>query len=252
MDTYNLKRIIVPEDSKEFSYFLGLCASDGNVYKYSTRFEIQKRDEHVLRSIKDWSDQYGWKAKISHTKKGKYSKLSISSKILVEVLNRYGIVPAKSKIIRLVKPAHADQFLRGYFDGNGTIQLRRNGIEITFHSGSEGFLKDINEWIDQLYHVGLKTVEKHGRAWRITYYSNQSKIISEQIWKDPVIFIPRKYEKFRSFVKTVDPRIWKENELSYLRMNYRKGTDSWKQIAKYLGKSNKSVSCKISRLKLNG
>jgi len=251
MEHPNTKIIHVPEHSKEFSYFLGLCASDGNVYKYSIRIELQRRDEEVLKQIGKWADTLGWKCSVVPSKEGKYIKLSINSKILVGVFNQYGITPAKSKIIRLVKPEYPDQYLRGYFDGNGTITLRRNGMELTFHSGSEFFIHDINIWINSILGSGIKTVNKHDSIWRISYYGRQAIKLADYLWEEPILNIPRKYKIYKSYIKIRNPRFWTDDQLIYLKENYQKNTDSWKRIAKELGKSDKSVSCMIAKLKLN-
>lgn len=252
MDHPNTKRLIVPVNSKEFSYFLGLCASDGNIHQYTIRIELQRRDEEVLNKIGEWGNSLGWGCSVLPSKEGKYIKLSINSKILVGVLNQYGIVPAKSKIIRLINPDHPAQYLRGYFDGNGSITLRRNGIELTFHSGSELFVHDINELIHSSLKIDLKTVNRHDSIWRITYYGNEAIRLADYLWKEPILCISRKYNSYLSFTKKRSSRFWTDKQINYLRENYQKNTDSWKVIAKELGKSDKSVSCMISRLKLNG
>lgn len=111
-------------DSREKAYILGFIASDGSIPKSADRIdiEIHKRDKFVLSSIaKAISDDC-----VVKPVKNDHVSLSLCSQQMVkDVCRHLEITPgAKSSYVRFpnqISDSYKWDFIRGYFDGDGSI-----------------------------------------------------------------------------------------------------------------------------------
>jgi len=140
-------------DSEDKAYFLGLLYADGNVYLKRNRVQItlQNEDKYILELFAK---------KINYTGKfyqdrGRYSKMIICSKKMVQDLINLGCVPNKSLILQFPNnqqvPKHLlRHFIRGYFDGDGCATIGqvkenyRKFITCSFTS-TKMFIEKLNE-----------------------------------------------------------------------------------------------------------
>ena len=248
---FNTRNISIPENSKEFSYLLGIAYSDGSVSNRSFSLELHKNDSDVIYKLEKWLKSVGLFPKISF-RHDKYIRLRVHSVVLVEVLNRYGIMRNKTYLSESIpKAVYSDHFLRGFFDGDGGIQISKKRPNVTFYSNKEVILYQICELIEIEANIERKTIRRKSRAYSVTYYSHDAMSLLEYMYSDPIIYMDRKFTRYSNHIFVPDKRFWSEDDITYLKDNYIKQSDSWKRIAKSLGKTDKAVSCMISRLELN-
>lgn len=151
------------EWSPDMAYVLGWIYADGSIKKDLRGFEITSSDLEHLRNI---ADMLGSDLNISlyKGKKNKQTagKLYIHRPAMVKRLLEIGLTPVKSKTIVIPDTLPKEllgNFIRGYFEGDGHVGVnhhgRKNpGIRVTFASGSEKFLNELNEQLEK--NIGIK------------------------------------------------------------------------------------------------
>lgn len=127
------------------AYILGFTYADGNIYRTSLSWDIQKRDLDVLEKInKALHSNYPIREQ-----RGSSYRLRINNQILIGGALKRGLFPNKSS--RIVFPKIPKElvrhFIRGYLDGDGWIVHRtgRNEIDLGFVCGNRNFLDDIEK-----------------------------------------------------------------------------------------------------------
>ena len=145
-------------DTQEKAYWLGFLAADGCVKEknYAIQFGLKISDIETVRNFAISIGANPEKVRIIKTKATKNSNkiyeaayLVIHNKIFYTNLVKCGIVPRKSKIIRIPEFIKHDEqklyaYALGYFDGNGFLSKNKKPSG-TICSGSIGFLQDLKE-----------------------------------------------------------------------------------------------------------
>jgi len=110
------------------AYWLGLLAADGCLWSDNHGYKrvslgLKRSDKYILKQF--LIDLGCRDLKISTTKSGRYCSISISSELLFNDLAQLGLMVRKSR--RLTKNAvpknHLRHFVRGVFDGDGSISF---------------------------------------------------------------------------------------------------------------------------------
>lgn len=135
------------DDSKK-AYFLGLLYADGNIYLKRKRVQIClcNEDSYILA---EFGKALGYDG-IFYSDRGRYTSLSLDSEKLSSDLIRLGCTPRKSLTLKFPSEDQVPEyllshFIRGYFDGDGSIYFRErtsNFKQISLTS-TEEFLKGI-------------------------------------------------------------------------------------------------------------
>lgn len=114
-------------NSPEKAYFLGFLYADGNIYmkKHRVQILLHQQDEHILKLFASLVGHTG----TLYTERGIHKRLTITSKQMCQDLIFHGCVPRKSLILEFPKTVSNEllpHFVRGFFDGDGSIYLGRN------------------------------------------------------------------------------------------------------------------------------
>jgi hypothetical protein len=203
-------------DSEEKAYILGFIYADGFVgdNKFNN-IAISSIDEDIIRKIKNAIEFTG---DIRKGNKGNFenskisSVLNFSSKVMASDLRKIGLYPNKSMTISSVPDIKSNlerHFIRGYFDGDGSIILSHNttyhivsGIKkkYTYPTygfdilGTESMLNEVKNIMNLKYHKLLNT--KTNEIKRLVCRAkSEARYIFEYLYKDSTIFMDRKYEK---------------------------------------------------------
>lgn len=140
-------------DTEEKAYWLGFLYADGCVHSNNYEISVNITDrEHVEKfktaikafnhSITEIQDKRFQNAKTLY-------QFSIKDKQLHQDLIKWGCIPQKSLLINKIPNIPRDyvsHFLRGYFDGDGSLHYLRgtNNYRISF-VGTKDFLNDIQK-----------------------------------------------------------------------------------------------------------
>lgn len=203
--------------SPNMAWLLGFIASDGNVSKDNNRIKIglSSVDKEILERIKE---ELSIEADITDyvTNNGfDVSELCWSSKKHKQILANYSIIPNKTFLLKppygLKEEYHID-YVRGYFDGDGSINLIKNSngrgqgsVRFQIASATE----EILEWI-------LDVLERHGitrpriqvqikPSGTPLYYFQYSSVMSRKIYHilytQNSLRLERKYQHYTEIVK---------------------------------------------------
>ncbi|MEK7472609.1 MAG: LAGLIDADG family homing endonuclease [Patescibacteria group bacterium] len=200
--------------SSQMAYILGFTYSDGNIYKSTLAWDIQKRDRELLVKIRRAMNSNHPIKERSHS-----VRLRISNLKLISGAIKRGLMEKKSKrmILPSIPTKFISHFMRGFLDGDGWVVLRngRNEADIGFVSGNQKFLENVSLRIFE--ETGIKG---HVRAkFKITpngfrsttylmeYFSNNAVRVGNWIYshlsqKD--LKLRRKYMKYLKAVKLYD------------------------------------------------
>jgi len=163
------------------AYILGFWFADGYMrHEKSYRIVFASKDYHLLLQIRNC---LGSNHPIYRRKDGTGDQLIIFSKQIYLKLLALGGKRCKSKIIRFprVPYKHLPDFIRGYFDGDGSVfhttyihtktKRPRTELRSNFTSGSPKFLEDLqNALVNNLGAIKKKICSYNkGASWKLGY-----------------------------------------------------------------------------------
>lgn len=203
-------------DSEEKAYWLGFIMADGytkldkNNNPAQTTIEISKKDINLLDAFKkSIKSNYIIRERSRTTVTGKISEvcsITISSHHLTKQLVSYGVVPNKTYIGFINEEIFGDNeelifhYLRGYSDGDGTINKNKGNYVFKLVIRSKSILNTITNWIKKYCNIDPKIT-----IWENTYrLSIQNKkdyfIFLEKLYKNANIYLDRKYQNYLSHI----------------------------------------------------
>lgn len=150
-------------NTKEKAYILGILFADGNIYikEYSGHYiisiKLKDEDKYLLYRIKNL---LGATNPIYKCPDNNCYKLQFGCKYMVNVLiNKYGLIPNKSlikeakKVLNEIPEIFHNSFIRGYFDGNGSVDVSKDDkskVFVSISCFSKKFLDDLKNNIPVL------------------------------------------------------------------------------------------------------
>lgn len=126
----------------DMAYILGLWFADGNIYRNRFSITLQSKDRDLLLLIKK---RMGSTHKLYNINNLKANSLEIRNINIVRDIIKLGGKPNKSLTIKFpdIPKKYLPDFIRGYFDGNGSIykDVYNKTWNIEVVSGSKKFIK---------------------------------------------------------------------------------------------------------------
>lgn len=208
--------------SCNMAYVLGMLASDGNVAKTENQINIvlDAEDTEVLEKIRQ-ELQISRPLKTFHrSDEAVNTKMSVFSSTMKRDLAHYSIVPAKTFILQppeLLKEEYYIDYIRGYFDGDGSVYICNNGsCGVSIVGASKPMMEWIRRILAEKYNITCTKLESFKRLYkvneehifyRVTYYG--TKII--ELYKafyhcEDLIYMKRKKDKFETILMNKYPR----------------------------------------------
>lgn len=217
-------------DNEESFYWAGFIAADGCVKAHGKNKKdicvlsigLSKKDKsHLEKFVKitnysgniyDGIVKFGPNSLVK--KDLEKSEIQITSRKMIEDLKRFNVHPRKSLVycppLELMKHPLFHHFLRGYFDGDGSIysSLGKRNLTRTYYFnvvGSYKFMEIYKEVFEKadLVEPGHKILpsKKHqtNNLMKLEYGGNAVlKRIREFMYKDANVFLQRKWVRFNS------------------------------------------------------
>ena len=203
-------------DTEEKAYWLGFLYADGYVSSKNNQvgLELSIKDLSHLEKYKsflNWDGdikitkdhQFGTKETVNKKGEELYKcRLIITNKKLHSDLVKLGCVPNKSLILKFpseeqVPKEFQSAFVRGYFDGDGTLGLyphsskNKNLEESLIIVGTKPFLEKMQEIIGVGYLLQKKNCNK--LTYRLSYSTKKAFNAAKTIYKNATIYLDRKY-----------------------------------------------------------
>ncbi len=197
-------------NTEEKAYLLGLLASDGhithkgNIHKIKISLIDLELIEKFKIAIGANNKIYSFKKKETH--QIQYA-LTISSVEMIHDLEKYGLSGNKSSKTHIPKEVPYNlikHFIRGYFDGDGSIYIdkkRCNFPTVTITSSSLGMLQQIDKYLKENNLVRLEKnlieADNRGNCWYIrTNKIEEINNFLNHIYKDSKIYMKRKMDLY--------------------------------------------------------
>ena len=155
--------------------------------------------------------------------------MSVSSSILINQLFKQGVIPNKSRILK--PPPHIPKdlirhWVRGYFDGDGSFHISKQGYLCFSVLGTEEILSYILKGFNSKCNANLKigwdrTIRQTGTC------GNKAVLFLDWIYEECDYYLPRKYNKyleFRAEKGLTEDRTWTDQEIESLKNFYPRET----------------------------
>jgi len=170
--------------SPEAAWLVGLISADGYILKNRHAVSFHMADDHLLKQVKDISDFEG----NIHKTKENTCRMDIFSEQWVRNLRFLGIRNKKSLTLELphIDPHVFPDFVRGYFDGDGSFWNQKNPLRTnkTLRSqiiGSVPFVTQLSRELEQ-WGFPKRTVHPAGNAGKIQYAHYDSVKLGELMY----------------------------------------------------------------------
>lgn len=207
-------------DTEEKAYWLGFLYSDGYVSKRDNSIELGLKlsdYEHLEKFI----NFIGWKGTV---KKDSYRcRVIFADKQIKEDLIKLGCTPVKSLTLKFpteeqVPKKFIKHFIRGYFDGDGSIYYSKNKNTTNCGLALIGTKEFLNETIKRL-NLPNRNFRKRSDWKDNTFYfsfsGNYCNQILDFMYKDSNIYLNRKYQLY----KEIKMKIENKEILDYEKVN---------------------------------
>lgn len=193
----------------ETAYFLGILAADGNVSQNRITLGVCEKDREIVDNFKNAiQSTHPIKQRITRLREKSYPQqvFRFNSPHMCKTLETYGIIPNKSLTLKFpnIPPSLISSFVRGYFDGDGSITITKHKNMFIYILGTERFLKNIKDYYNQLCNTNVGWVTRHDKS-KIFHFcihgNNGGKCFSDWIYHNSKqnTRLKRKYVKMTSF-----------------------------------------------------
>lgn len=203
--------IAFDEYSENSCYWAGFLAADGNVdSKSRIRLMLKYDDIGHLEKFKDFLESTHTIS--SNTDKYNRCSFEFTHKQMCEVLEfNFGIVPNKTDKLEFptyIPTKHLVHYLRGYFDGDGSIcesfsnkNSTTASIYATFASGSKNFSVKLFNYLQDKLRLGGHLQEFDGSTkWQLKYNTNDAKTLLEFMYQDCNVYLDRKFILYQRLI----------------------------------------------------
>lgn len=205
---YKINDLYFSTQNPNMAYLLGFYAADGCVYSNNNgiKLTLASIDREFLVTInkllesnypiRDYETQQGYKN----------SELRFSSFQIKSDFSKYNIVPKKTynyKFPNNLKKEFYRDFIRGYFDGDGSISTAgKNAIRWQLCSHEKDVLEKIVLFFQE---EGIEKVNIQKYSGKELYYIQYSSVATRKIYNilyyKGCLCLPRKLIKYQSLMK---------------------------------------------------
>ena len=199
-------------EHQDQAYVLGWFFSDGCVSNEGKcRIQIQEEDRKILEKIKDVIGYNGPLYEIPPPKKFPHRKpqvcLCINRQSIAKDLIDYGCVPSKSLILKYPQiPKNLEShFIRGVFDGDGSISIKKEKYLNTSITSSTIFNNSLKELLKK-HNILSNTYHKKKKINTSTLMmtsTNEAIKFCNFIYDGSILRMKRKYDIYQSFINGV-------------------------------------------------
>lgn len=231
--TYRINEKFFNEiNTEEKAYILGFIMADGGIYinnAHRLYFSLSYKDIEILNKIQAAMES-NYDIKIieqsNSFSKSTIVRLTIYCKEIIDDLLALGFDNNKTgnEFIPDINPALIRHFLRGFFDGDGTI-FKSRGYDTVGFTSSLDMLNAISELLSKELSIDIKkiyTESGNKQAYRL-YYSKQEEVykIYNYLYDNATIYLERKKDKFVDTITKLNQKKSKLNEINNLRTSLK-------------------------------
>lgn len=211
-------------DCKEKAYWLGLLFADGCIRheqkkgnSWCIQLSLMKEDKYLVekfakavgtdREVKEYINPTGFQRKDG--KPHIECRLTLHSSDMAKDLGKYGVVPRKSlkvKELPKIDEQYMSHFIRGFFDGNGTITHsfihKKEKPRIGFYS-TNAFCNELNFYLHKYINTSLnKVYDQKNENVSFILYTKRDDILKiyNFLYQDSELYLERKKNKIEKYI----------------------------------------------------
>ena len=209
--------------SHEMAYCLGFISADGHVWKDRPFLSIavQKSDKNVLDYIRD---NISPDSLVRENPKHNSVQLTLKSDQIWNDLKKYNVNHDKTFNLKIdfdIPEEYWGDYLRGYFDGDGSIWISKKKSKVPTYSGSivSASRQILDDICDRLK-FGYTRSTHGGKYFSLDFSHKQLFLLKEIIYKDKnYVVMHRKYQKFLDMRINENYNFWTDEEDQLLISN---------------------------------
>ena len=201
IQSMNSRRYHINQDffktwSSNMAYTLGLWFADGCIYG-GKMFDItlHNKDKYILKKI---SELLEYEGQLYDYVDRQAARINFSCVVIYNDIVSLGGCENKSMIVDFptVPNEYLPDFIRGYFDGDGSIMLiKNNRLNSAFTSGSKKFLDKLLEILKT--EAGIEGGSYDPSSYTIRFGKKDTIRLGKYMYKNnPELFLKRKKDKF--------------------------------------------------------
>ena len=198
-------------DTEEKAYWLGFLYADGYIGKdNSIELTVKKSDStHLTKFKTDINSNHKISTKRVKLDGKEYlaSKISFKDKNMVESLQKLGCTNKKSFSIEMPQLQSKElyrHFIRGFFDGDGHIEHRKEFVQAEFACSSISFCKSLVAYSSDI--LGIKMlIQKDNRHknYKVSTLSRaEGFLFLQHLYNNSKRFLDRKYEQYLNICRS--------------------------------------------------
>lgn len=200
------------------AYAIGLLVADGCLLNDGRHIDLTSKD---IQQVQTFKECLGLKVKIGTKKSGLNNKLyyhvQFGDVLFYKFLMDIGLSPAKSKTISAIKipKKYFSNFLRGYFDGDGTTYSFYDSVfpesyrfYLGFTSASPKFITWLRKTIEDTVHVKGHICNYPERNFmQLKYAKHEAIKVCKYMYRGAhEVLLKRKYLKIISSMDIINQR----------------------------------------------
>ena len=207
---YNLNHNYFSIQGHNQAYIIGFLGADGNISAKDNRIDLElfPADYEILEKIREELELERpikvYECASGYTK----NKLFFHSAQIKKDLMAYGLVPNKtySKDYHFpykLKECYIIDYIRGLFDGDGSIKKTGSSITFQIDSSKKEILDEIQCFLKQNYNIETNitsTKKKNVTLYRLYCYGDSAKAIYKILYTPNSLYLKRKYEKWQELM----------------------------------------------------
>ena len=210
--------------NEQTSYWLGFLMADGYInvkgntkwfhLKLAGKDEIHFKKFHTFLDSKIKARKYKLKDGREIIESRHYSN------ILCNDLIKHGCIPRKSLKLKFPNIPNflLNHFIRGYFDGDGCINICRKNQNTPqmriFTIGTKNFLDSLQSFFITIFNYKSKKYQRTGKAYILEIGgSKQCEQILQWLYSDASIYLNRKYNVWKKYRSAYPVKKKKPNRL---------------------------------------
>lgn len=233
-------------NTEEKAYFLGLLFADGSVSNKKSRYVISlSLKDRELVELFGKTLKSGAEVKTYLTESSTMHTIVVCNKRLVTQLVGYGCESPKARNIRLPKLTYemTRHFIRGYFDGDGSLSFNKSGNP-TFNIASNiNFIIDLARWVEE--NLGISPYVNPGPVGKTCLLNirnwDEAVRITDWLYTRSTVYLKRKEALYQDLKKRYKNYLSYREDCRGIRysrqflVNLYHNCGTWKKVAEVLG-----------------
>ncbi len=248
-------------DTEEKAYWLGFIYADGCIMNsgYTFTISINKKDEEHLQKLSDIFNKplrsfTQTCSLMNNTNVCEMVKLYIYNKSMYNDLLKCGVEERKTysdttQILESIPEKLIHHFIRGYFDGDGTITCQSNNMRIAYFNliGIKDFLIQVQNILNKnVLSSNVVTIRPNKNIYTLTYNKHKNmREFYDWIYYDSTIYLNRKKIRFEQILDVIEyiPIEWKDRNSPPYRGAVKQKGNTWASQTNIFGKYKYLKNC---------